>query len=84
MLSKDAVVANFILNPIFEDEMKNVICSLPLNDIGNGIFSYRYWADDTRPEESFWLLMFFDKTLFFTKTEPNHANSADAKSSAPD
>ncbi len=84
MLPKDAVVANFILNPIFEDEMKNVICSLPLNDIGNGIFSYRYWADDTRPEESFWLLMFFDKTLFFTKTEPNHANSADAKSSAPD
>ena len=75
MLPKDTVVINFILNPIFEDEMKNVICSLPLNDIGSGIFSYRYWADDTIPEESFWLLMFFDKTLFFTKTEPNKANA---------
>ena len=84
MLPENAVVTNFILNPIFEDEMKNVICSLPLKDIGNGIFSYRFWADDTMPEESFWLLMFFDKTLFLTKTEPNPSNSADATSRAAD
>lgn len=84
ILPKDVVVANFVLNPIFNDEMKNAICSLPLNNIGNGVFSYRYWVEDTMPEESFWLLMFFDKILFFAKTEPNNANSAGAKSSVAD
>lgn len=75
VLPKDAMVANFVLNPLFKDDFRREICSLPLNDIGNGVFSYRYWADETMLEESFWFLMFFDKTLFFTKTERNGATS---------
>jgi len=70
-LPKNAIVGSFVLNPIFHDKFKEVICSLPLHDIGSGVFSYRYWVDNETPEESFWFLMFFDKTLFLTKTEPN-------------
>jgi hypothetical protein len=70
-LPTNAKVGSFVLNPIFHEKFKEVICSLPLHDIGGGVFSYRYWVSDETPEESFWLLMFFDKTLFLTRTEPN-------------
>ena len=70
-LPTNAIVGSFVLNPIFHDKFKEVICSLPLRDVGDGVFSYRYWVSNETPEESFWLLMFFDKTLFLTRTEPN-------------
>jgi hypothetical protein len=72
ILSQKATVQDFVLNPIFKNEFKEVICSLPLRDIGEGgVFSYRYWVDNEEPRESFWFLMFFNRTLFFTKTRPN-------------
>lgn len=71
ILSQKATVQDFVLNPIFKDEFKEVICSLPRRDIGGGVFSYRYWVDKEDPRESFWFLMFFNRTLFFIKTEPN-------------
>jgi len=73
ILPKNAEVRDFVLNPIFDDEFKNIICTLPLFDVGNSVFSYRFFISEKTLEESFWFLMFFDKTLLFIKTEPNTA-----------
>ncbi len=73
VLPQSTIVGDFVLNPIFAKGFKEVICALLLQNVGKDVFSYRYWANKELLEESSWFLMFFDKTLFFTKTEPSPA-----------
>ena len=67
-LSSLGIVDDYILNPIFNETAKEAICSLPLNEIGGGIFSYRYYRNEEDYTKSFWLLMFFRRMLFLTRT----------------
>ena len=71
VLSTEVVIKDFLLNPIIDDKYKQTVLSFPLRNIGGGIFSYRFHANKDVPSESFWFLMFFDKTLFLTKTQSN-------------
>jgi hypothetical protein len=61
---------NDVANPDLTDDFKNILCSLPLADIGEGAFSYRFFILEDEPCESFWFLMFYDTVLFMVKTEP--------------
>ncbi len=83
ILIQSSLVKEFALNPIFGESFKEAVCSLPLSDIGKGVFSYRYWLNSDDPNETFWFLMFFDKTLFFTKTEPRGSLNRPEGASTP-
>ncbi len=65
-----AIVHDYVANPEFPEDFKNILCSLPLTDIGEGAFSYRYFMSEDDPRDSFWFLMFYDAVLFMVKTEP--------------
>jgi len=70
-----SIINNYVVNPEFNDDFKNIICSLPFTDIGDGAFSYRYFMSPDRPRESFWFLMFYDAVLFMVKTEPETSSA---------
>ena len=69
-----AIIHDYVANPDFSNDFKNILCSLPLTDIGDGAFSYRYFMSEDDRREGFWFLMFYDAVLFMVKTEPeeNH------------
>jgi len=66
-----AVVKDFVLNPKIPEENIPAVAGLPLRDVAPGVFGYRFYCDPNEKRASLWLLMFFEKTLFFTITEQN-------------
>ncbi|MGH8718439.1 MAG: hypothetical protein ACREV0_05785 [Burkholderiales bacterium] len=79
-LPEHAAVGDFLLNPPLQKEFQDTICTLPLRDVGDGgAFSYRFIESDVQPDLSFWFLMFFNRTLFVTQTEPNRPLNMDAR-----
>jgi len=62
------VVEDYVYNPVLSDGFKSTICSLPLREVGEGVFSYRFWISSEVSEESAWFLMFYDQALFVTQT----------------
>jgi hypothetical protein len=71
-LAPECSVAEFILNPPLSPEFQTDICKLPLRDVGGGsVFSYRFVESQDEIGSAFWFLMFFNRALFVTQTEPN-------------
>jgi hypothetical protein len=71
-LTPDCSVAEFILNPPLSPKFQTEICTLPLRDVGGGsVFSYRFVESQDEIGSTFWFLMFFNRVLFVTQTEPN-------------
>jgi hypothetical protein len=71
-LAPDCSVASFVLNPPLSQEFQTEISKLPLRDVGDGsVFSYRFIASENEIGSTFWFLMFFNRSLFVTQTEPN-------------
>jgi hypothetical protein len=71
-LPPDYVVADFRLNPRLTPEFQTEISKLPLRDVGDGsVFSYRFIESEDQVGLAFWFLMFFNRVLFITQTEPN-------------
>ena len=68
----DYIVADFRLNPRLTPEFQTEICKLPLRDVGDGsVFSYRFIESEDEVGVTLWFLMFFNRVLFITQTEPN-------------
>jgi hypothetical protein len=78
-LSLDARVADYMYNPQLVGGFRDAICSLKIQDIGDGrTFSYRYVVSEESPEVSFWFMMFYSQVLFLTQTQPASPGAAAA------
>lgn len=68
------LVEEYSRNPELPEEFLRIMSSLPLHEIGeNGsVFGYRYLMDDQVDGHSFWFLMFFERTLFISRTIPHN------------
>lgn len=75
-LGEDYIVNVFVLNPDVPEPDIERIVSLPVRDIGSGVFSYRYGQCIGNERISIWLLMFFDQTLIMTMTDEKAATSS--------
>lgn len=68
-LPDDYIVKEFMLNPILDEVQKILLSQIPLNEIGNGVFSFRYQRDISDPYFTAWLYRFYDCTLITTLTD---------------
>ena len=76
-LATDYVVRDFAYNPEIQMRSQEEIASLRLFTVGDGsVFSYRYGLAVTAGSESYWFLMFYNKSLFVTHTAPAASNEA--------
>lgn len=68
-LNKQCCVANFALNPKYNENTMKKICSLPIKKIGDGkVFLYRYLLYSKDPNITVWFLVFFEKILIAATT----------------
>jgi hypothetical protein len=73
-LPSASIVGRFRLNPPFSSEEIELVGALPLHDVGDGVFSYRFWRDPSSPTGSIWFLMFYDQTLFVVSSSNQKSN----------
>ena len=68
-LNKQCCVANFTLNPSYDENTIDSICLLPIKKIGDGkAFLYRYLLHPKEPNITVWFLVFFESTLISATT----------------
>ena len=68
-LNKQYCVANFALNPKYDENTMDQICSLPIKRIGDGkVFLYRYFFYPKDPNITVWFLVFFETVLIAATT----------------
>ena len=68
-LANEYSVKDFVFNPDVPDSAKDWVISLPLREIGAGLFSYRYAQAFEDEGVTTWFLVFFDKTMIMSMTD---------------
>jgi len=68
-LPDNYAVYDFWLNPPIDDVQDFIVSRIPLNEIGKGVFSFRFEQDVDDPYFTAWLYMFYDRTLITTFTD---------------
>lgn len=85
-LPENYVVEDFQLNPRLDEVQEFLLSKIPLYEIGNGVFSFKFQRDTDDPYFTAWLYMFYDRTLIATYTDKstfgmasNYGNNSEVK-----